>query len=247
MRDKNKYLYAILAPLIIIFLFYNYVAYLNDSKNLLTQQVRNNTIVSPKTSLSANTIQAAPKKVLVLDAGHGGYDSGSIGSKGTMEKNIILPIALKVGDILKESNIDIVYTRESDQVSWPAEQKQDLAARANISNNLEVDLFVSIHLNSFEQKSVNGTETFYSNGSLKGKEAANLIHDQIIKDVGLRDRGIRSEDFSIFRNVKAPTVLIELGYITNKNDEMMLNNSSYQEKFAEAIAKGIINYIDDAP
>ena len=244
MRDKNKYLYAIWAPLIIIFLLYNFPTYSSGFKNLLTLQQSNNDVVSSETSISVNTIQALPKKILVLDAGHGGYDSGSIGSKGIMEKNITLAVALKVGAILKENNIDIVYTRESDNVPWPANEKKDLAARANISNNRKVDLFISIHLNSFKQKSVNGTETFYSNGSLKGKEAAKLIHDQIIKDVELHDRGIRGENFSLLRNVKAPTVLIELGYITNKNDEMMLNNSFYQQKFAEAIAKGILNYID---
>lgn len=243
MRDKNKYLYTILAPLIIIYLFYNFATYSSEYKNLLNQRESDNDVVGPKTSISVNTIQAPSKKILVLDAGHGGYDSGSMGSKGIMEKNITLAIALKVGVILKENNVDVVYTRESDDVSWPANEKQDLAARANISNNHQADLFISIHLNSFKQKSVNGTETFYSNGSLKGKEVAKLIHDQIIKDVGLRDRGIRGEDFSILRNVKAPTVLIELGYITNKNDETMLNNSFYQQKFAEAIAKGILNYL----
>ena len=245
MRDKNKYLYTILAPLIIIFLLYSFTTYSSESKNLLTQQGFDNYVVSPEASISVNAIQVPPKKILVLDAGHGGYDSGSMGSKGIIEKNITLAITLKVGVILKENNIDVVYTRESDDVSWPANEKQDLAARANISNNHQADLFISIHLNSFEQESVNGTETFYSNGSLKGKEAAKLIHNQIIKDVGFTDRRIRGEDFSILRNVKAPTVLIELGYITNKNDEMILNNSSYQQKFAEAIAKGILNYIDN--
>jgi N-acetylmuramoyl-L-alanine amidase len=244
MRDKNKYLYAILAPLIIIFLFYNFATYSNESKNPLAQQELDNDVVSPETSISVNTIPAPPKKILVLDAGHGGYDPGSISSKGILEKDITLAVALKVGAILKENNIDVVYTRKSDDVPWPANVKQDLAARADISNNHQAELFISIHVNSFKQESVKGTETFYSNGSLKSKEAAQLIHNQIIKDVRLIDRGIKGEAFSILRNVKAPTVLLELGYISNKNDEMLLNNSSHQEKFAEAIAKGVLNYID---
>ena len=80
--------------------------------------------------------------------------------------------------------------------------------------------------------------------TLDGKEAAKIIHNQIIKAVGLVDRGIRGEAYSLLRKVKAPTVLLELGYISNKNEEMLLNNSSYQERFAEAIAKGILNYIN---
>jgi len=131
-----------------------------------------------------------------------------------------------------------------DDVPWPSNVKQDLAARADISNKHHADLFINIHVNSFKQESVKGTETFYSNGSLKVKEAAQLIHNQIIEDVGLVDRGKRGEAFSLFRNVKAPTVLLELGYISNKNDEIFLNSTSYQEKFAQAIAKGILNYIN---
>ncbi|MBU3114849.1 N-acetylmuramoyl-L-alanine amidase family protein [Clostridium lacusfryxellense] len=235
-RNKNKFLHAILATLI-IFTFYN----LTEFKDLLAQQKSDNDLVSLKTTIS---YPESPKKILVLDAGHGGYDPGSIGSKGIMEKDITLAIALKVGVILKENNIDVVYTRKSDDVAWPANVKQDLAARADISNNRDADLFISIHLNSFKQENVKGTETFYSNESLKGKEVAQLIHNQILKDVGFVDRGLRGETFSIFRNVKATTVLLELGYISNKNDEMLLNNSYYQEKLAKAIAEGALNYID---
>lgn len=243
MRNKNKFLYAILA-ILIIFVLYNLPAYSTKSKDLLAKQASENDVVSPQPNISVNTLPAPPKKILVLDAGHGGYDSGSIGSKGIMEKEITLAIALNVGTILKENNIAVVYTRKSDDVPWPSNVKQDLAARADISNKHHADLFISIHVNSFKQESVKGTETFYSNESLKGKEAAQLIHNQIIEDVGLVDRGKRGEDFSLFRNVKAPTVLLELGYISNKNDEILLNSTSYQEKFAQAIAKGILNYIN---
>jgi N-acetylmuramoyl-L-alanine amidase len=242
--NKNKYIYAILATLIIIFLFYSIEPYLNESKSKLAQQESDNGVVSPKKSRSVNTISVPPKKILVIDAGHGGYDTGSISPNGILEKDITLAIALKIGAILKEKNIDIVYTRKGDDVPWPANEKQDLAARAVISNNHRTNLFISIHVNSFKQKSVKGTETFYSNGSLKSKEAGQLIHNEIIKDARLIDRGIRGGTFSILRNVKAPTVLLELGYISNKNDEMLLNNSDYQKKLAQAIAKGVLNYID---
>jgi N-acetylmuramoyl-L-alanine amidase len=242
-RCKNNFVYLILAT-IVIFLFYNFSTYTNEFKNLLAQNQSGNDVVSPKSSTSVNTIPGLQKKSIVLDAGHGGYDPGSIGSNGIMEKDITLSIALKVGDILKKNNIDVVYTRKSDDVPWPSNEKKDLAARAAISNSLQADLFISIHLNSFKQEIVKGTETFYSNGSSKGKEASQLVHNQIIKDIGLVDRGIRSDDFSLLRNVKAPTVLLELGYISNKSDEILLNNSSYQEKFAESIAKGVLNYIE---
>jgi N-acetylmuramoyl-L-alanine amidase len=242
-RCKNNFVYLILATLV-IFSFYNFSSYPNEFKNLLAQNQSGNNVTSPKTSTSVTTIPGLQKKTVVLDAGHGGYDPGSIGSNGIMEKDITLAIALKVGDILKKNNINIVYTRKSDDVPWPSNEKKDLAARAAISNSLQADLFISIHLNSFKQEIVKGTETFYSNGSSKSKEAAQLIHNQIIKDIELVDRGIRGDDFSLLRNVKAPTVLLELGYISNKSDVTMLNNSSYQESFAESIAKGVLNHIE---
>lgn len=240
---KNNFVYLILATLLIS-LFYNFSTYPNNFKNLLSKNQLGNDVVSSKTSTSVNTTPGLQKKIVVLDAGHGGYDPGSIGSSGIMEKDVTLAIALKIGDILKKNNIDVVYTRKTDDVPWPSNVKQDLVARAALSNSLQTDLFISIHLNSFKQEIVKGTETFYSNGSLKSKQAAQLIHNQIIKDIGLVDRGIRGDDFSLLRNVKAPTVLLELGYISNKSDEIILKNPSYQEKFAKSIAKSVLNYIE---
>jgi N-acetylmuramoyl-L-alanine amidase len=182
--------------------------------------------------------------VVVIDAGHGGYDPGSVGLGGTLEKDVTLAVALKLGAILQENNLKVVYTRESDDVTWPADNKLDLGARAAIANNENADLFISIHLNSFTMESVRGTETYYSKNSEKGRDLAQKIQEQIVKSVRLKDRGIREEEYSLLKNVTAPAVLIELGYISNRKEEALLKSISYHDKFAQAIAAGILEYLE---
>ncbi|KAJ51030.1 N-acetylmuramoyl-L-alanine amidase [Clostridium tetanomorphum] len=180
-----------------------------------------------------------------LDPGHGGYDSGAVGSTGVMEKNITLAIALKTGKILKEKGIEIVYTRTSDSVSWPANVAQDLQKRCYIANNANVDYFVSIHTNSASASSANGAETYYyTYESGAGKSLAQSIQQSIINATGLTNRGIKTANFYVLKNTIAPAVLVETGFISNVNEEKLLNSNSFQDKMAQAIANGIMNFIN---
>lgn len=191
-------------------------------------------------------LEANPKqlKTVVIDPGHGGYDAGSIGINGTIEKNITLSISLKLGAILEKKGFNVVYTRESDNVTWPSDNKKDLAARAVIANEASADIFISIHLNTFHMEDVEGTETYYNKASMEGKEIAKLIQDQIVKDVKSNDRGAQPGEFSVLRKVTAPAILIELGYISNKSEESLLNSMSYQNKISQAIANGVYSYFN---
>ncbi|MFW2488066.1 N-acetylmuramoyl-L-alanine amidase family protein [Clostridium chromiireducens] len=191
-------------------------------------------------------LEANPKqlKTIVIDPGHGGYDPGSIGVKGTIEKNTTLSISLKLGAILEKKGFNIIYTRESDNVTWPSDNKKDLAARADIANEASADIFISIHLNTFHMEEVRGTETYYNKVSTEGKEIAELIQNQIVKEVKSNDRGAQPGSFSVLRKVTAPAVLIELGYISNKSEESLLNSISYQNKMSQAIANGVYSYFN---
>ncbi|ERK32454.1 putative N-acetylmuramoyl-L-alanine amidase [Clostridium intestinale URNW] len=182
-------------------------------------------------------------ETIVIDAGHGGYDSGSIGVIGTKEKDVTLEISLKLGSILEKRGFNVLYTRKSDKVTWPSDNKLDISARADISNQANADIFISIHLNTFKDKNVTGTETYYNKLSSEGKELAQLIQDEIIKNVKSKNRGIKTEEFSILKKVEAPAILIELGYITNKGEESLLINSNYQHTLTEAIATGLNKYL----
>lgn len=184
-------------------------------------------------------------KTIVIDPGHGGYDSGSIGINGITEKDINLSVSLRLGNTLRKKGFNVVYTRESDNVTWPSDNKKDLAARANISNSTDTDMFISIHLNSFKMEDVNGTETYYNKENTESKKIADIIQSQIIKNVKSNDRGIEVGNFSVLRNVSAPSVLIELGYISSKREGYLLSSLSYQNNISEAIAIGIDNYFNN--
>lgn len=183
-------------------------------------------------------------KTVVIDAGHGGYDPGSIGCKGGKEKDITLLVALKIGSILRANGVNVVFTRKNDSVTWPTEIKKALVSRANIANNIGADLFISIHTNHSDISTISGTESYYMLGSYKGKKIAQIIQNNIIKKTKFKNRGIRYADYSVLRNVRAPAVLVELGYTSNYKEATLLHSKKYQDLFAEAIATGILKYID---
>ncbi|WP_206400349.1 N-acetylmuramoyl-L-alanine amidase family protein, partial [Clostridium botulinum] len=179
-------------------------------------------------------------KTVVVDAGHGGYDSGAVGPTGIKEKDVTLKVALKLGKILEENGVRVIYTRTSDNVSWPSNESQDLAARVAIANSNNTDLYVSIHANSFNG-SANGTETYYYSGSTKGKEAAEAVQKELVNAIGLYDRGTKTAGYYVLKNTISPSILVELGFIDNRNEEILLNSDWFQQKCAEAIAKGILS------
>ncbi|WP_034869588.1 cell wall-binding repeat-containing protein [Clostridium lundense] len=177
-----------------------------------------------------------------IDPGHGGYDSGAVGPNGVLEKNVNLAIALKTGKILKANGIEIVYTRTNDNVPWPANVLQDLQMRCDIANNANVDYFVCIHANS-AGTSANGSETYYSSGSVKGQKLAESIQKEIINATGLFNRGVKTENFYVLNHTDAPAVLVETAFISNPNEEKLLNSDSFQNTMAQAIARGVINFV----
>lgn len=181
--------------------------------------------------------------IVTLDAGHGGYDSGAVGPKGIYEKNVTLPIALKVGKILEGNNIGVVYTRTNDHVSWPAEERSDLQVRCDISDKAGADYFVAIHANSAEDNTAHGIETYYCDGSTKGGQLAKSIQDELINSTGLSNRGIKTANYYVLKNTGAPSVLIEVGFISNPSEEALLSSEVFQNKLAQAIANGIIKTV----
>ena len=195
-----------------------------------------------KVNLLVSVIATAPKKYkIVLDAGHGGYDSGAIGPTGLMEKNVTLAITLKVGAILVKNGVDTIYTRTSDNVSWSNDVTQNLQAICDISNNAKPDYFVSIHINSFSGPSVNGTETFYYTGSVAGQKLAQAVQTELIKATGNVDRGIKTTSgLYVINNTVATAILVEPSFISNPTEESLLATSAYQYKIAKAISTGIL-------
>lgn len=182
--------------------------------------------------------------VVTLDAGHGGYDSGAVGPSGLYEKNVNLAVALKLGKILEQNGIDVVYTRTSDNVSWPANVGEDLQARCDISDAAGSNYFVSIHANSSVSSGARGMETYYYSQNLEGKQLAQSIQTELINETGLLDRGVLTANFYVIKNTAAPSVLVEVGFISNPTEEALLGSEAFQDKLAEAISQGIMNTVN---
>lgn len=186
------------------------------------------------------------KTLVCLDAGHGGKDSGCVGVTGVMEKNITLAVTLKVGAILKKNNIDVLYTRTNDNPSWnSAIQMDSLSTRCKIANDEKANIFVAIHCNSADDApKPNGIETYTYAFGTQSEKLARLIQSELLKATGAVDRKVKTDGLYVLHNTDMPSILTELGFLSNPSEEKKLNDPKYQDKCASAIAKAIIEYLN---
>lgn len=183
-------------------------------------------------------------KIITIDPGHGGSDSGAVGPNGYTEKEGAFAISQKVASILNQSGAKVVMTRDSDvDVYGPnASARNELQARVDVGNNANSDVFVSIHCNAFVNPAANGTQTFYYGSSYQGQRLAQSIQEKMIEANGLRDRGISTCNFYVVKHSYMPAVLIETAFITNYDEEALLSDDEWQTTMAKAIAEGINEY-----
>nr|WP_228039515.1 N-acetylmuramoyl-L-alanine amidase [Dolichospermum sp. LEGE 00240] len=175
------------------------------------------------------------KIVVIIDPGHGGKDSGAIGIGGVLEKDVILPISKRIAKVLERNGIQVIMTRDSDYfVTLPG--RVTMAQRAN------ADLFVSIHANSAgaSRPEVSGLETYHYDSGLT---LAQIVHSKILQSLNVRDRKVRKARFYVLRKTSMPSILVETGFLTGRDDVAKLRTSAYQNQMAEAIAQGILQYL----
>ena len=182
-------------------------------------------------------------KVVVIDAGHGGPDPGKPGKYGKDEDELNLEIAQKLRELIEESGGIVVMTREDDTLSDSSLSK-DLKNRVVKANEVVAEVLISIHLNSFSQSKYKGAQVFYQNNSEKGKLLAELIQQELRNTLDPdNDRMAKSSNsYYILRNAKMPAVIVECGFMSNPEEEKLLNDEKYQYKIAWAIYKGLIHY-----
>jgi N-acetylmuramoyl-L-alanine amidase len=202
--------------------------------------------IQPKKPIPANTQSASPsqnqERVLVtIDPGHGGKDSGAVGIGDLREVDVILPIAQKVATILREQGIEVHMTRDDDNFVG-------LDERVMMSREAGATLFVSIHANSIDNRpDVHGLETYHYN---LGEALADTVHHTILdyfniqKRIPLADRRVRSARFLVLRKSSIPAILVETGYISSPTESPQLGDIKYQTIMAEAIAQGILAYLN---
>lgn len=170
-----------------------------------------------------------------LDSGHGGKDTGAVGN-GIKEKDRALDYCLDIGQELKRHGVEVVYSRTSDIFL-------ELNERAVKANKTDSNVFVSIHLNSFSNPSSKGFEVYHYTNSSNGKQLASNIHSEIVKEkLYTLDRGVKSANFAVLRLTKMQSCLIELGFISNKEDVQLLADK--QSEVVKGIVKGILNTIN---
>ena len=186
-------------------------------------------------------------KILVIDAGHGGKDAGALSEDEQIyEKNINLGIALQLKELLDQENIKVYYTRTDDNTVF-------LRPRATLANSVESDYFISIHCNTSGVTYPNGTEVLYYDNDFKNvsaKSLAKVISEEVADHCELNTRGLvlkQTGDIFIMDQAKVPTVLIEVGYLSNTGDLNYLNNPEKQKEIAKGIYSGIMRAYNELP
>ncbi len=189
--------------------------------------------------------------LVILDAGHGGYDPGAVGRDEDdniilKEKEVCLDIAKRVQKLLEESGVSVIMTRSTD-TALGDDEAEDLNKRAEIANSTDASLFVSIHNNAFTTSDPHGTCILYAglgtntDYGITGKELAQNIQDYMLEYTGLFDRGIiERPGIAVLRKTKMPAVLIECAFISNPDDQKILASNDGRAKMSRAIYDGII-------
>lgn len=185
------------------------------------------------------------KATIVLDAGHGGWDPGKTGTAGKNEKELNLAVAEKLAEYLEMGGAEVILTRKSDDALGEG-KKTDMAERKKIANESGADILVSIHQNAFPSAKAKGAQVFYHKNSAQGKMLAECVQENLKKRVdGSNHRQAKeNESYYILKTTEIPAVIVECGFLSNREEEKRLNDGGYQEKLAWAIYCGILDYFE---
>ena len=223
----------------------------SDNELIIDIVSKVNPVVNVETQVAAAvTDPSAPagSKLVVLDAGHGGQDSGAIGSlngETILEKDLALSITLKTKEILENNGCSVMLTRSDDTF-------KTLQERPEMANNANAAVFVSIHINSVDNvPTANGTEVYYAetnNGNAYGATSSNLaenILERMIANMNSTNREVKTAQHAVTRLSKMPAALAEVGFITNDEELRNMASSDYQYKTAQGIAEGIMMTLEN--
>ena len=237
MLKKPNLIIAILSA-VLLFLIARYFVVHTDVIFVISNQIA-----------KKNEIETTRYRV-VIDAGHGGRDSGKVAVNGAIEKDINLEIAQKLKIFLEAQDVEVIMTRETDQglYSENASNKkvEDMKKRLVIIESAAASIAVSIHQNSFPQESVRGAQVFYYSSSKEGKKLAEIIQARLIGGVDPANKRLAKGNDSYFLLTKTsiPLAIIECGFLSNAAEAEKLSDDYYQEKIAWAIHIGIMQYLN---
>jgi N-acetylmuramoyl-L-alanine amidase len=172
-------------------------------------------------------------KTIILDPGHGGGDSGTIGAKGTLEKELTLKTASLLYNKLRATGANVILTRTNDSY-------YSLRSRVSTAQYHRADAFISIHYDSIIDRSVRGLTTYYYHSFQKN--LAESVHHSVVEKTKLKDRGARFGDYHVIRENTQNAILVELGYLSNPTEETIVLSADYQEMAANGIINGLAKF-----
>ena len=191
-------------------------------------------VVQVSKQSSPSRPQTVGGKTIVIDAGHGGKDHGTTGVNGTMEKMLTLQTALLLSEKLKQVGANVILTRADDRFL-------SLSERVNIAGRNKADAFISIHYDSALNRTASGLTVYYY------KEIDRSLADALVEPLsqltGIQQRGVRVGNYHVLRENSRPSVLLELGYLSNPNEEAFVVSQTYQQSVTEAICNGLLRYL----
>lgn len=184
------------------------------------------------------------EKLVVIDSGHGGSDPGKVGVNGAYEKDINLAIAGKLKKILEERGMTVVMTRE-DENGLADSKSEDMKKRVSIINENKPALAVSIHQNSYSAEEIHGAQVFYYSHSTEGEQAAKIMQNALLSLDPENTRQAKANDtYYMLKRTEVPVIIVECGFLSNSQEAALLVTEEYQQKTSEAVAEGILEYMN---
>ncbi|WP_425061328.1 N-acetylmuramoyl-L-alanine amidase family protein [Sporomusa carbonis] len=187
-------------------------------------------------------------KVIAIDPGHGGSDPGAIGPSGYQEKTATLAVAQNVKNLLEKAGARVIMTRQDDRdVYGPnATAVDELKARTTVADSRKADVFISIHANSFTDRAVGGTATYYYQKTRYDAMLARALQTGLIEAGKLQDRRANPANFYVIKRTRMPAALVELAFISNPDEEKLLSSPEFQQKMSLGIVRGLERFFDQA-
>lgn len=210
--------------------------------------------LSSNSSLDLQETSSTPvsNHTIILDAGHGSPDGGAVGDDGSIESDLNLEVVLKLQKLLEASNCTVILTRSDENGIYESsadtirEQKvSDMKNRVKIAEDSSAEMFISIHMNKLPQKQYSGWQTFYKNEDEVSKEVASNIQTSLNYFIKKENsRTIKSiSGIYLTKNVKIPLIIVECGFLSNEEENKLLQTESYKNELAWSIYIGIMDYL----
>ena len=197
--------------------------------------------------LKTTSAQPNIKPTIVIDAGHGGRDGGAVGkTTGVTESLLNLQFALKLKDLCENYNFNVVLTRKDMNGLYSAfatnKKKSEMQKRQEIVESSNPDVVISLHMNSFPVSSSRGAQVFYAEGNESGKVLGESVQNALHDEIDYAKSVAKVGDFFVLNCTDKAGILVECGFLSNAEEEVLLQQEDYQEKFCYAILYGILTY-----